>query len=235
MPGFQTADIAALALFAAAWTGYHFYIDGEHAARTNLNSLMNAYRVAWMREMSVRDMRMVDTSIAGSLQNGTAFFASTSLLALGGTATLLRATDDVLRLFTDLPFGPVVTRGLWEAKVIGLAVIFGYAFFKFSWSYRLFNYAAVLIGATPSPQSADAERRRRTAYHAAQMNIAASRHFSRGQRAFFFALGYMGWFVSPYAMMLTTACIMLVMARRQFSSDARRALMDEPPADFGRS
>ena len=26
---------------------------------------------------------------------------------------------------------------------------------------------------------------------------AAGRHFNRGQRAFFFALGYLGWFVSP--------------------------------------
>ena len=27
---------------------------------------------------------------------------------------------------------------------------------------------------------------------------AAGRHFNRGQRAFFFALGYLGWFVSPW-------------------------------------
>ena len=26
----------------------------------------------------------------------------------------------------------------------------------------------------------------------------AGRHFNRGQRAFFFALGYLGWFVSPW-------------------------------------
>ena len=38
---------------------------------------------------------------------------------------------------------------LWEAKTIGLAVIFVYAFFKFAWSYRLYNYVAIMLGATP--------------------------------------------------------------------------------------
>ncbi len=31
----------------------------------------------------------------------------------------------------------------------GLALIFVYAFFKFAWAYRLFNYGAILIGAVP--------------------------------------------------------------------------------------
>ena len=50
------------------------------------------------------------------------------------------------------------------------------------------------------------------------------RHFNRGQRAFFFALGYLGWFVSPLVLMVTTAAVVLVMWWRQFGSDARRAM-----------
>ena len=230
MDGIQLSDIIALAVFAAAWCAYHFFVE---STKGGLNALMNAHRLEWMDEMSRRDMRMVDTALMASLQNGTAFFASTSLLAIGAASALLRATDDVLKVFTDLPFGPVVTRGLWEAKVLGLLVILVYAFFKFSWSYRLFNYSAVLIGATPEKDSPKVEQRRRTAFHAAQMNIAAARHFSRGQRAFFFALGYLGWFVSPYVFMASTACILAVMAMRQFSSDARQALLDVPPDTFG--
>jgi uncharacterized membrane protein len=37
-------------------------------------------------------------------------------------------------------------------------------------------------------------------------------------------LGYPGWFVSPIALMVTTAAVVLVMWWRQFKSEARRAM-----------
>ena len=33
--------------------------------------------------------------------------------------------------------------------MIGLILILAYSFFKFGWSYRLFNYCSILIGAVP--------------------------------------------------------------------------------------
>ena len=47
---------------------------------------MNGYREIWMRRMLARELRMVDMQIMAALQNGTAFFASTSLIAIGGGA-----------------------------------------------------------------------------------------------------------------------------------------------------
>ena len=44
--------------------------------------------------------------------------------------------------------------------MVGLSVIFAYAFFKFAWSYRLMNYAAILIGATPNIYDPDVPRGR---------------------------------------------------------------------------
>jgi uncharacterized membrane protein len=52
----------------------------------------------------------------------------------------------------------------------------------------------------------------------------AGRHFNRGQRAFLFALGYLGWFISPWVLIATTLAIVVVMWRRQFDSDAYRAM-----------
>jgi len=52
---------------------------------------------------------MVDMQIMASLQNGTAFFASTSLLAIGGALTLMRSTGDVISVVEALPFGIVTT------------------------------------------------------------------------------------------------------------------------------
>jgi uncharacterized membrane protein len=223
------ADAAAFVFFIVAWLGYTRLMERRNRSRHGLNAIMHAKRRMWMEEMSRRDVRIVDTAIMGTLQNGTAFFASTSLIAIGGAATLLRSTEDALRLFSDLPFGPPMSRALWEAKTVGLLVIFGYAFFKFSWAYRLFNYAAILIGATPPASSPDAEKRRRAAGRAAEMNTVAAGHFGSGQRALFFSFAYLGWFLGPYALVLTTALIIFVIYRRQFESDALAALLPEEP------
>jgi uncharacterized membrane protein len=61
------------------------------------------------------------------------------------------------------------------------------------------------------------------------MNVVAGRHFNRGQRAFFFALAYLGWFVSPYLLIIATAAVLGVMWRRQFASDAVQAILGDAP------
>jgi uncharacterized membrane protein len=53
---------------------------------------------------------------------------------------------------------------------------------------------------------------------------AAGTNFNRGQRAFFFALGYLGWFAGPFELMASTAAVEVVMWRPQFASPAQRAL-----------
>ena len=46
---------------------------------------------------------------------------------------------------------------------------------------------------------------------------------------FFFALGYLGWFLSPLVLVVSTAGVLVVMARRQFSSDGRAAVFEQLP------
>jgi uncharacterized membrane protein len=60
----------------------------------------------------------------------------------------------------------------------------------------------------------------------AKLFASAGKHFNRGQRAFFFALGYLGWFVGPAVLIATTFAIVIVMWRRQFASDSYRAMRD---------
>jgi uncharacterized membrane protein len=224
MPLFSLLDLVALACFAAAWAGYAVALEWTAHGGSGLNALMNSYRDAWMRQMLAREVRIVDTQLLGALHNGTAFFASTSLLAIGGALTLLSATDDIMVVVASLPFGIQTTRIQWELKVLGLVVILIYAFFKFAWSYRLFNYVAILVGAMPAAEEQDTEAAQLHARRTARLFTAAGRHFNRGQRAFFFALGYLGWFLGPWCLMATTAAVLVVMWRRQFASDARQAM-----------
>jgi uncharacterized membrane protein len=190
---------------------------------------MDGYRVTWMRRMLVREQRMVDMQIMAALQNGTAFFATTSLFAIGGTLTILRASDQMIAIASHLPLGIETTRGLWEAKAIGLTVIFVYAFFKFAWSYRLYNYVAILLGATPLAEDKDTPEAEAHVVRTARLFTIAGRHFNRGQRAFFFALGYLGWFAGPLVLIATTALVVVVMWWRQYKSDSLRAVASSVP------
>ncbi len=219
-------DLAAFLVFAAAWAGYAILIEYTAHGHGGLNARVDKFREQWIRRMLDRDMRMTDMQIMAALQNGTAFFASTSLLAIGGALTLLRASDEVLSVVALLPFNVPSERGLWELKTIGLVMIFVYAFFKFAWSYRLFNYVAILYGAMPPASEKDRPETEAHVLRTTRLFQSAGKHFNRGQRAFFLALGYLGWFVGPIVLMLTTVATVIIMWRRQFASDASRAMND---------
>jgi len=224
---FSVLDIIALVEFIGAWVGYAIIVEWTPFGRQSLNGRMNRYREEWVRRILGREMRMVDMQIMAALQNGTAFFASTSLLAIGGALTLLRSTDELLLVVSGLPFGIQATRELWEAKTVGLVIIFAYAFFKFGWSYRLFNYVAIMLGAMPYAAEKDTSAAAAHVTKTARLFEAAGLHFNRGQRAFFFALGYLGWFIGPVVLMVTTVAVLVTMWRRQFACDAMRAVMAE--------
>lgn len=224
MPLFSTVDLIALVWFLAAWLGYSFVIEATPRGKRGLNGLMHRYRSLWMQRMLARDTRMMDGQVIASLQNGTAFFASTSLLALGGAVTLFRSGEDMLTIVAALPFGAAVGHIEWELKVIGLMIIFVYAFFKFAWSYRLYNYVAIMVGAAPPASEHQLPEAQEYARITAEVITDAGRHFNRGQRAFFFALGYLGWFIGPVPLIATTAGILVVMWRRQFASQSSAAV-----------
>src|ERR1051325_3803461 len=97
MPLFSPVDLVALAWFIGAWAIYSAILTLTEKRRQGLNSEMNRYRDIWMLQMLKRETRMVDAQIVAALQNGTAFFASTSLIAIGGALTLLRSTEEILQ------------------------------------------------------------------------------------------------------------------------------------------
>src|SRR3978361_1630827 len=144
MPSY-TVDIVAVGFFILEWTVYAVTLEHTVYGRDSLSARMNVYREIWVRRMLDREARMVDMQIMGALQNGTAFFASTSLIAVGGGLALLRATNEALAVFAALPIDLTPSPALWEIKCVGLILIFVYAFFKFAWSYRLFTYGSIVL------------------------------------------------------------------------------------------
>ncbi len=219
------ADLIAIALFFVIWITFDYLTDFSKIRQKSLSGRMAEQRRRWMSELANRELRMVDTQINTGLQQGAAFFASTSIFAIGGCFALLGSTDMVLQIYRDLPLGQDATRELWEIKVLGLALIFTYGFFKFAWSYRLFNYCSILIGAVPAFDCPE-ESKSNAVKKAAEMNILAGRHFTAGLRGLFFSLGYLGWFVGPKVFIFATLAVLWVLVRRQYFSRARNILTE---------
>lgn len=224
MAGFTLLDHVAIAAFVIAWFGYAWLTERSPWRGRTLTVAMNRHRHAWVRELSQRDLRMIDTAIMSGLQNGTAFFASTSLLAIGGAFAVMNASDRAVEIVRDLPLGLMVSRGAWETKAAGLILIYAYAFFKFGWSYRLFNYASILIGAVPMRDRLGTPEMEAAVERAARMVVIAGSQFNQGLRAFFLSVGYLGWFVGPVPLIACSAVVLTVLARRQFFSPSRDAV-----------
>ena len=227
-----TADYISLAFFAVMWLGYSWLLRGRtFFGRTSLTHAMGERRREWIYNSLRRDLKMIDTQIMAGLQNGTAFFASTSIFAIGSCFALLGATDKVSAIFADLPYVFGGSHVSFELKVGGLAGLFAYAFFKFGWSYRLFNYCTILFGSIPMMRDTEADiyAAERAAERVIRMNIIAGGHFNEGLRAIFLSIGYLGWFVNAYVFMATTATVVFVLTRRQFFSEARLAILDGGP------
>lgn len=223
-PNLNALDAIAASWFVIVWIGYAFLLDHSKYANKSLSAAMDQQRRAWMDAMYERELRIVDTSIMAGLQQGTAFFASTSIFAIGGTFALLNSAEEVLDVFSHLPYAIEMTRAEWETKIIGLLTIYAYAFFKFGWAYRLFNYASMLVGAVPGKSSDGITPQAKLAVQsAADLTILAGVHFNRGLRAFFFAMGFLGWFISAHLFIITTTLVVAVLLRRQFYSASLKA------------
>ena len=222
MTDLTPSDYLALALALACWLVFDKLAnrprDGKWAS---LSHLMDRYRYGWMRVMTRRDTRMVDTIIQSAVLHGCTFFASTAILLVGGLLALLGATDRAIAIVRDLPFAVETTRALWEVKVLAIVMVLIYAFFKFAWAYRVYTYCIVVIGSAPmadGPGSAGFAKR------AGGLVCLGARHFDRGVRAYYYALAAAAWFLHPVLFMVSTAWVTVVLIRREFRSRAHGIL-----------
>lgn len=213
---------AGLIGFIVLVLGYSALVDHSPLRARTLSTMMQDYRLTWFERAAMREVRIMDSQILAGLQNGVAFFGSTSLLGVGAALTLMTQLDVVMSLLGDLPGVPAPTRATTEVMVTGLLVIYAYAVFKFGWAYRLLNYVAVLLGSIP--ERSEPEQAQAMARKAARMNMVAGRQFNRGLRALFLSLGYLGWIAGPWVQIGATGFIVGILTYRQFFSPARHAL-----------
>ncbi len=209
------ANLVAPLWFFLCWIGYAQYADRRRARRNTLAARVHEYRLAWMHRMLARDNRIVDIAIVRLLVQNISFFASGAVLIVGGLVAILGAGEKAMQVIRHIPFAQPVAPVVWDLKVLLLVLVFVYAFFKFTWALRQFNYLAVVLGAAPRPEVPGAGA---FADRAAEVATRAGDHFNRGMRAYYFGLAALGWFVHPHLLILASAWVVLVVYRREFRS-----------------
>ncbi|SDH39980.1 DUF599 domain-containing protein [Alloyangia pacifica] len=219
---FSPVDLTGVGLLLLCWLGSSWLIEHPPARRPSVTKLMARYRRQWMRHFVTRQPRIFDSQIVGSLRQSTAFFASTSMIAIGGIFALLGNPDQVRGVAEDLSTGgdsPVI---VWEAKLLLILAFAANAFLKFVWSNRLFGYCSVLMGSVPNDDSPLAYTR---AAKAAEINIFAARSYNRGLRSVYFGIGSTAWLLGSWPLIVAVLITLTVILRREFTSQSREVLL----------
>ncbi len=237
--GLSLLDLIAINWFFICWIGYTFYSEYRAGKKHCLANALHSHRVIWMQRMFQRTNRVADAALLANLERNVAFFASSTLIILAGIITVLGSTDHLLAVMDHLPFVVSSSQGAWEVKLIVLSMVFGYAFFKFTWALRQYGFACVLVGSAPitvdcksvsSSSETGQQRSEQTdalafGEIAARVISRAAYAFNLGLRAYYFSLAYLIWFINPWAFMVAAIWVVGVLYRREFKSKALKALV----------
>ncbi len=219
-------NTVAMVFFVICWLGYARYHDHSSPEKPNLLTITNHYRLQWMREMLGRENRSIDAITVGNLTRSFTFFASTTIFILAALVSLLGYREKVNAIIQDIPFAMPNDEFFWQVKILLLMVIFIYAFFKFSWSLRQYNYLGIYIAAAPDYRVRKDEHEA-LAIKGAFITGNAAKHFNNGLRAYYFGLATLAWFVHPYFFMLAIGWVVYVTYRREYRSSTLKNLKNQ--------
>lgn len=219
---FSPLDFAAVTVLFCAWLGIGWRIEHPGSRRPSVSRLMAEYRREWMRQMVTRQPRIFDAQTLATLRQGTSFFASASMLAIGAVLAAIGNAEQLAGIAEDLSISRD-PKFVWEVKLLVTMFFLTNAFLKFVWSHRLFGYCAVLMGAVPNDPADPVALPR--ASKAGEINITGARSYNQGLRSVYFALGSTAWLLGPYVLLGAVAVTFWVLWRREFASRSRLVLV----------
>lgn len=223
--GFGPLDIAAVGVFLVAWFLYESLIDGFLRPARAINTQMGELRRDWMHRLLRRDNRIVDSTLIGHTMHSATFFASTTILLLAGLIGVLGSADRVYAAVANISLLLGGGQGIFEWKLVLLIGIFVYAFFKFTWALRQYNYFCAVIGSAPDARTEEIDEDA-CAERMARVLTYAVVELNAGVRCYYFAFAAFAWFIHPLGFIAATLLMVVVLLRRQLASPTATALRE---------
>jgi uncharacterized membrane protein len=215
------ADWLALTWFIVLWVGYALFARRRAEQRGSLLATTNRYRRLWLMQTTSRENRVIDGVVVQNLSTSPSFFASTTILIIGGLLALLGTSDKATEFVREIPFAARTSAFVFDIKLMVLLVIFVYAFFRFTWSMRQYTFGALLIASMPDAKAFERGEFAREAYadRAGKVVGLAAETFNDGLRAYYMSFAAILWFVSPLAFALAAAAVVYLLFQREFHSE----------------
>ncbi len=222
-------DWLALVLFLGGWVGYAWFARRLALSRPSLLASTNRIRRAWILQSTYRDVRVLDGAVIQNLSISPSFFASTTILIIGGLLAVLGTTEKVSGLVHEIPFAARTSALVFDLKVVVMLAIFVYAFFRFTWSMRQYTFGALLLASAPEAKQFEVQKipREPHADRAGRVVSMAAETFNDGLRAYYFSFAALAWFFSPWLFLVFNFGVIYILYQREFHSDVL-AVLSEP-------
>jgi uncharacterized membrane protein len=217
-------DVAALAMFLAAWLLYEPFIKQLGRRGGVINTDLTAIRARWMRNMVTRENRFMDGQLLGQSLNSASFFTSSNLILIAAIAGALFGGERTFRTASSLMVIQTSSRALFEAQLALVLICLARGLLDLIWAIRQFNYCLAAIGAVPL--EVDPAHHPEFGEVAARLLNPALSSFNAGVRAYYFALAASAWLFGPWALMAATAGAVGLLLWRQRGSKTARAVRD---------
>jgi uncharacterized membrane protein len=213
-------DWAGLAAFFLGWIGYAVFAKRRSTMQPSLLDTTNHIRRQWMLQTTYREVRVIDGVVVQSLSTSPSFFASTTILIIGGLLAVL-GSSNASELVREIPFAARTTVLVFDLKIVLMLAIFVYAFFRFTWSMRQYTFGALLVASAPEAEQFQSLGLSRDEFadRAGRVVGLAAETFNDGLRAYYFAFAAVSWFLSPLAFMRATGGVIYILYQREFHSD----------------
>jgi uncharacterized membrane protein len=198
-------DMIALTASCVSILVYYLYLvrRTRRAPESSVHTLNARVREQWVDMIMSKDhMEILAVQTLRNSVMASNFMASTAVLLIIGTLNLSEKIGQWSLNWYPFAMSQSEFSNLWQIKLAFLLLDFSIAFYCFSMAIRFFNHVGYMIN-LPGDASTKLIHQKKTCIY---LNKAGS-YYTFGNRAFFFSLPIVMWFLGPCFLLLATLAL----------------------------